>query len=127
MTKELKTFAEIVYERPNFEELKSFYEKLNARVKAADSYAEVRQCILDEERYSSRINTVATVATIRHTVDTSDVFYEQEEEIIQRELTSAMPYMQAFNFALLDSPFKKDIDAEILPQLIEFFAEKSVK
>lgn len=133
MTKELKTFAEIVYERPNFEELKSFYEKLNARVKAADSYAEVRQCILDEERYSSRINTMATVATIRHTVDTSDVFYEQEEEIIQRELTSAMPYMQAFNFALLDSPFKKDIDAEYGEQFLKIvklgadsFSEKNV-
>ena len=46
---ELKTFKELEYTRPNFEELKSFYESLNERVRAAKTYEEVKACILEEE------------------------------------------------------------------------------
>ena len=104
MKKELTTFADIEYVRPDFDGLKGFYEDLNARVAAAKSYAEVRQCILDEEERSTQINTMATVVEIRHTVDTSDEFYDKESEYIHRTLTECMPYMQAFNLALLSSP-----------------------
>lgn len=133
MKKELRTFADIEYVRPDFCELQRFYEDLNARVAAAKSYEEVKRCILDEEEYSSHINTMATVVEIRHTVDTSDEFYDKESEYIHRSLTEAMPYMQAFNLALLASPFKKDIDNEYGEQFLkavklgaDSFCEKNV-
>jgi len=133
MENQLKTFAEIEYVRPDFDELKSFYEVLNARVAAAKSYEEVKRCILDEEEYSSHINTMATVVEIRHTVDTSNEFYDKESEYIHRALTEAMPSMQAFNLALLASPFKADIDREYGEQFLravklgaDSFCEKNV-
>ena len=131
--KQLTTFENIEYVRPDFEAMQCFYEQLNERVKNASSYAEVRQCILDEEEYSSRFNTMATVVEIRHTVDTSDEFYEKEEELIRRKLPELMPVMQAFNLALLASPFKADIDAEYGAQFLkavklgaDSFCEKNV-
>ncbi len=133
MKEELKTFADIEYVRPDFDGLKRFYEDLNARVAAAKSYEEVRRCILDEEEYSSHINTMATVVEIRHTVDTSNEFYDKESEFIHRSLTEAMPYMQGFNLALLSSPFKTEIDAEYGAQFLkavklgaDSFCEKNV-
>ena len=116
------TFENIRYERPDFEALKRFYEDLNARVSVAQSYAEVRACIFAEEEYSSHFNTMATIATIRHTVDTADAFYEAEEEYINQQYPEAMPYMQGFNLALLNSPFKAEIDKEFGAQFL-----KSVK
>ena len=110
MEHKLKTFSDVQYVRPDFDGLKRFYEDLNARVSAAKSYEEVKRCILDEEEYSSHINTMATVVEIRHTVDTSDEFYDKESEYIHRALTECMPSMQAFNLALLASPFKGEID-----------------
>ena len=110
MENKLKTFSDVQYVRPDFDGLKAFYEELNARVAAAKSFDEVNQCILDEEEYSSHINTMATVVEIRHTVDTSDEFYDKESEYIHRALTECMPSMQAFNLALLASPFKGEID-----------------
>ena len=53
----LTTFETIRYERPDFAELKRFYEALNTRVNAAQSYAEVRACIFKEEEFSSHFNT----------------------------------------------------------------------
>ncbi|MBQ7770148.1 MAG: M3 family oligoendopeptidase [Clostridia bacterium] len=133
MKEELKTFADIEYVRPDFDGLKRFYEDLNARVSAAKSYEEVKRCILDEEEYSSHINTMATVVEIRHTVDTSNEFYDKESEFIHRSLTEAMPYMQGFNLALLSSPFKTEIDAEYGAQFLkavklgaDSFCEKNV-
>ena len=129
----LTTFENIRYERPDFEKLKRFYEELNARVNAAQSYAEVRACIFEEEEFSSHFNTMATIVTIRHTVNTADTFYEAEEEYINQQYPEAMPYMQGFNLALLNSPFKADIDKEFGAQFLkavklgaDSFCEKNI-
>ncbi len=134
MNKKLTTFAEIEYIRPDYEEIKAFYTDINARVREARSYAEVKKCILEEEEFSSSYNTMATVVQIRHTVDTSDEFYEKEEEFIRQNHPEAMPYMQAFNLALLESPFKADIDGEYGAQFlrsvklsVDSFSEKNVE
>lgn len=115
----LKTFNELRYKRPDFEELKTFYIALNERVKSAKSYEDVRACIEEDERVSSHFSTMTTIAEIRHTVDTSDEFYEKEDEYISQSYPELMPYLQAFNLALLNSPFKKDIDAEFGEQLLK--------
>ena len=131
--KQLTTFTEIEYTRPNFDELKAFYAALNERLAAAKSYEEVRACMMAEEEYSSHFNTMATIVQIRHTVDTSDKFYEAEEEYISQNYPEAMPYMQAFNMALLASPYKKEIDEEFGEQFLkavklgaDSFSEKNV-
>ena len=113
------TFSEIEYVRPNFDEAKTLYEALCTRVENAKSYADVRACILEEETFSSKINTMATVATIRHTVDTSDPFYEAEEAYVNRAYPELMSYAQAFNLALLRSPFRTDIDEEYGTQFLK--------
>ena len=115
----LKTFQDLQYIRPDFGELKAFYEDINARVKAAQSYDEVKTCILKEEEISSHFNTMAVIVQVRHTVDTSDKFYEQEDEYINQNYPELMPYVQGFNLALLSSPFKADIDREYGEQFLK--------
>lgn len=116
---EFTTFEKLEYKRPAFDQAESFYKQLTARVKAAKTYGEVRNCILEEERFSSTLNTMATIAEIRNTVDTSDEFYEREHEYIHNQYPAVMPYMQAFNTALLASPFKKDVDTEYGAQYLK--------
>ena len=130
---ELKTFNELEYTRPDFEELKASYARLSAQLQAAKTYEEVRQCMLEEEKISSAFYTQATIASIRHTIDTSDKFYEAEDEYINREFPEAMPAMQAFSMGLLNSPFRKEIDAEFGTQLlksaqlsVDSFSEKNI-
>ncbi|MBP3422381.1 MAG: M3 family oligoendopeptidase, partial [Clostridia bacterium] len=119
---ELKTFNALQYHRPDFEAMKEFYKTLNEKVNAAKSYEDVRECIQEEEEYSSHVNTMCVIAFIRHTIDTSDSFYEGEDEYINQTCPEVMPFVQAFNFALLNSPFKEDIDKEYGAQFL-----KSVK
>ncbi len=131
--KKLTTFGEIEYVRPDFEEVAAFYKQLNERLQAATTYEEVKACILDEEEYSSHINTMGTVVQIRHTVDTSDEFYEKEEEYISQNYPLVMPYIQAFSLSLLRSPFKGKIDEEYGEQFlkaiqlgVDGFSEKNI-
>ncbi|MBQ7880190.1 MAG: M3 family oligoendopeptidase, partial [Clostridia bacterium] len=130
---QLTTFDKLQYKRPDFAGVPAFYERLNERVKNANSYEDVKACILEEERFSSRLSTMATIVEIRHTVDTSDAFYEKEYEYIHRSYPEAMPYMQNFNLALLSSPYKGEIDKEYGTQFlkrvqldVDSFCEKNV-
>ncbi len=131
--RQFTTFSEIKYIRPDFDELKAFYERINGRLVSADSYAEVKECILEEERFSSLFNTMVTLVQVRHTIDTRDEFYEKEDEVIRRAYPEVMPYMQAFNTALLNSPFKREIDEEYGAQFLkavklsaDSFSEKNI-
>ena len=127
------TFEKIPYERVDFEKVKTFYQEINARLQDAKSYAEVKQCILDEEAFSSTIITMGTIASVRHTIDTSDEFYAKEEEYFDQKYPEAMPYMQAFNISLLNSPFRKQIEEEYGGHFLEMvelstnsFSEKNI-
>ena len=131
--KTLTKFSDVQYTRPDFDKVRTFYEELSSRVQQAKSYADVKQGILEEEEFSSHFQTMGTVMMIRHTVDTSDKFYEEEDEFFNQAYPEVMPYMQSFNMALLNSPFRKDIDAEYGEQLlkqvqlsVDSFSEKNV-
>ena len=130
---ELKTFGELEYTRPDFEEIKKFYIALNERLKSAKSYADVQACIKDEEDYSARVSTMTTIASIRHTVDTTDKFYEEEDRFINNAYPEIMPFQQAYELSLLSSPFKAEIDKDngefFLKKLqlsVDSFSEKNI-
>ena len=130
---ELKTFSQLAYERPDFEEIKKFYTRLNEKLKNANSFEEVDACIKEDERYSSTLSTMMTIVEIRHTIDTSDSFYEREDEYIRQNYPTALSFMQAFNLSLLTSPYRKEIDekygAHFLRALqlhVDSFCEKNV-
>ena len=131
--KPLTTFSELEYIRPDFEALKVAYTDLSARVAAAKSYEEVKACMKEEEEISSHASTMAVIASIRHTVDTSDEFYEKEDEYLNQAYPEFVPYAQTFSLALLNSPFKADIDREYGEQFlkavqlqVDSFSEKNI-
>lgn len=132
--KTFRTFSELPYERPDFKGAEEFYKRLNERVKNASSFAELKKLIEEEEEYSSKISTMTTIASIRHTVDTSDEFYDGEDAYINNAYPELMPYSQAYQLALLNSPFKAEIDREYgefflksIRLSVDSFSEKNVE
>ena len=106
------TFAEMPYQRPNLAALKADYNAITARLRAAASYADARAAFLDNDTLERRITTQATLASIRHSIDTRDAFYDGEKKF----WNAADPELQAcrdeFTAALLESPFRADFAAE---------------
>ena len=74
------TFAEMPYQRPDLAALKTEYDAITARLRAAASYADARAAFLDNDALERRISTQSTLASVRHSIDTRDEFYNGEKK-----------------------------------------------
>ena len=71
-------FSQMPYERPDLEGMKQTLSGLVERLKGAASYEEAKAVMMDRERELKHIDTMATLASVRHSIDTRDPFYDGE-------------------------------------------------
>ncbi len=106
------TFDTIEYKRPDYELMKSVWLKCAETVKTATSYEEVKEAMKAAETQEDILSTMRVVAEIRNTLDTTDEFYEKENEYNETTMPTIMDAQIEYMQALLDSRFAGDIKAE---------------
>ena len=125
---EMKTrqfqFSTLEYNRPDCEEFAAFAEATKERIERAESYEEVKRAVLAFDEKQKDFSTDAQIASIRHTLDTRDEFYEQENEYLENTLPTIMPKLLAVNEALMESPFRADFEREYGKQ---YFSQKELE
>ena len=119
-------FSEMTYQRPVLEEVTSRLTELTQRLRAAASYEAAREIALEKETLDKHTQTQATLAEIRHTIDTRDEFYDAEVKFWNNASPQLEEYGQAWTRALLESPFRPDFAAEF-GDLIFLNAEIALK
>ncbi len=110
-------FSEMPYQRPDLDSLKAAMEKAIRQVKEAGSYAEVRDAWFESQRKSIEAETLFSLAYVRNTMNTEDEYYEGEVLWLQEAFANLIPLTNAFNKAMVSSPFRKDFEAEFGAQL----------
>jgi len=105
-------FSEMTYTRPDPAASKQRLSALTAELKAAKSYEEARKVFLSQQELMSHISTAATLASIRHSIDTRDKFYDGEEKFWNNFNPELEEYNQAWTAAMLESPFRADFEKE---------------
>ena len=105
-------FSEMKYERPDLAAVKEELRALTERLKAAKSYAEAREAFLAHEAAYVHMETHATLASVRHTIDTRDEFYDAEETFWNAAMPELEEYEDAWKGAMLESPFRAEFAAE---------------
>ena len=105
-------FSEMTYTRPDPEALKKQLTDLIERLKNAKSYEEARAVFLEEEEVSKIAETMGTLASVRHSIDTRDEFYDSENTFWDNFGPEIAEYTHAWVEALLSSPFRKEFEAE---------------
>lgn len=105
-------FSEIPYQRPDLEQLKAKQSELTEQLKNAKSYQEAKDLFLKQEEESKHTATFATLASVRHSIDTRDEFYNGEEKFWNAAFPELEEYTQQWQLAMLNSPFKADFIAE---------------
>ncbi len=105
-------FSEMPYQRPDLDAAKKELSDLTARLKSAPDYAAAKRVFLEKENAGKHMETMATLASTRHSIDTRDAFYDAEENFWNNALPELQEYEQAWTMAMLDSPFRKDFAAE---------------
>ena len=109
---EFGKFEDIKYVRPDFKKASKLIRNRVNVMKKAKTYEEFKNAYLDCEIALKDIITMATVCSIRNTIDTTDKFYDEEEKYINKSSGSLSLAMLAFTKMILKSKFKEDIKKE---------------
>ena len=126
-------FKEIQYTRPDCEAFQKLAEDNAEKIKNAVSYSEAKKVFLEFDKAESEFFDMGNIAYIRHTIDTSDEFYDKENEFLNEKTPELMPSLLAFSNAVYDSRFKPDFVAEFGEQMFaeielrrKSFSEKNI-
>lgn len=105
-------FNEMQYERPSVDEVVKQIAANTEKLKNAKTYEEAKEVFLAEDKFVTHVETLATLASIRHDIDTRDAFYKQENEFWLSVSPELEECKQAFNDALLDSSFRSEFEKD---------------
>lgn len=126
-------FKDIQYTRPDCEAFQKLAEDNAEKIKNAVSYSEAKKIFLEFDKAESEFFDMGNIAYIRHTIDTSDEFYDKENEFLNEKTPELMPSLLAFSNAVYDSRFKPDFAAEFGEQMFaeielrrKSFSEKNI-
>ncbi len=105
-------FSQMTYERPDIEAIKTQFADLAARFEAAEDYESARIVFLERETVEKHVMTLATLAEIRHSIDTRDEFYDGEMNFWNETAPVLEQYNQEWSKGMLESRFRPDFEKE---------------
>lgn len=106
-------FSEMQYTRPDYPAATKELEALASRLEQADSAKAQLEIYKELETLISHLTTQATLCSIRHTVDTRDAFYEEENDYNDQQAPLLEETMQKFRQALLASPYRAELEQQL--------------
>ena len=106
------TFNEFNYERPDLDKVKkALEEKLDLINTGKDLKTEIGAAY-DLFKINDDVQSMGTLCAIRNSINTTDEFYEKEQEFFDENGPVLREYEQRFLEKLLDSPHRKALEKE---------------
>ena len=105
-------FSQMPYERPDLEAVKAQLNEFNERLAKAESYESAKAVFLERETYEKHADTMESLVSIRHSIDTRDEFYDEEMKFWNTSGPVLEEYRQEWNKAMLESPFRPQFEEE---------------
>ncbi len=105
-------FSEMKYTRPDMDAVKAKLEELTGKLRAASDYEEAKETFLEEQAEYRHIVTQSVLVSIRHSIDTRDSFYEEEQNFFNAAMPELQGTMQNWMMAMMESPFREDFSRE---------------
>ena len=111
------TFDALPYERPDLEAYGATLRALTEQARNAATFEELLAVMAEAERATSAIETLRTMVSIRHTIDTADEFLEAENLFFDKGIPTVTADRLAFYDALAESPFRPQLEQTYGKQL----------
>ena len=105
-------FNEMTYTRPDLQAICDATDAAAADLTAATSYAEAREIMMRVQEIQSRVMTQASLASVRHTIDTRDAFYDAEDRFWNENTPILTEHIQRWVLAMVKSPYRSDFEKE---------------
>ena len=99
-------FKDMPYERISVESIKEEMKALIQKLKEAKDFEEAEALFLENEKLQGHVFTMSSLAQVRHSINTEDKFYDEEENYWNNAYPQIQEFNQEWTKALLDSPFK---------------------
>ena len=109
-------FSEFKYERPNFDQYKATMTSLIDQFKVASSASEQLNIVTEINETRNHIETMATLASIRHSIDTRDEFYDAEQNYWDEYGPLYEEINSLFYDAVVSSPYRNELEEKLSKQ-----------
>lgn len=119
-------FNEYEYVRPEVAEVKAQYSSLIEKFNNSDSADEQYKIINELNEISKNVDTMFNLASIRHSINTTDEFYDKENEYMDEAAPIFKGLTVEYYKALINSKFKEELKKRIPPQFFTM-AELEIK
>lgn len=120
------TFESFPYERPDLAAVTIEFDRHLRAFEQAQTLEEQSDAIQHLNAVREEFGTMYNLCYIRHTVNTADPFYEQENTYFDENLPAYEELVNRFYRALLDTPFRPELEKKYGDQLF-VLAELSLK
>ena len=108
-------FKDMHYERIDFEKAKEELAGLIQALKEAKSGEEQFEIHKKYYALTDRVSTQATLCSIRHSIDTTDKFYQEEQDYYDQETPAYSNLCVAYQKELFASPYREVLEEKIGP------------
>ena len=119
-------FQDYKYSRPNMKTIEANLKKYLQQFFDASTVYEQEIAMNEINEIRNEFLTMQTLVEIRHTIDTRDKFYEEEQNFFDENGPIIQSLGQQFYKALLSSPFKEQLEEKYGTQLFAI-AESEIK
>ncbi|AHF06795.1 M3 family oligoendopeptidase [Desulfitobacterium metallireducens] len=119
-------FKEYDYSRPNISEVQTAFGTLLEQFQHASSVQQQNQIMVEINQLREKFDSMFELVQIRHSVDTTDSFYEKEQEYFDEITPLYEELISEFYRALVNSHFREDLEEKWGKQLFRI-AELTLK
>ena len=112
-------FSDFKYERPNYEAVKKEMESLISDIQNSQEFSQQLEVINKINHFRSEIESMATIASIRHSINTKDEFYDKEQEYWDEFAPFYEELDSSFYAALVESKFRPELEKKLTHQFFE--------
>ncbi|WP_054955354.1 M3 family oligoendopeptidase, partial [Paenibacillus dakarensis] len=119
-------FSEYPYTRPDIKEIEQRFKTLLKQFDEASSFEEQDKVMSAINSLRQNVDTQATLASIRYSIDTNDSFYKAERDFMDEAEPVLQEYITDYYRALVHSKFRTELEAKWGRQLFAL-AELSLK
>ncbi|MCR5825718.1 MAG: M3 family oligoendopeptidase [Oscillospiraceae bacterium] len=103
-------FSEMTYTRPDIDGARAALQDILRRIESAESAAAQIAAVEALNVFEGHLGTMATLASIRHSIDTRDAYYDAENDFIDEHMPLLEEDVQRINRALLASPHRAALE-----------------
>jgi M3 family oligoendopeptidase len=119
-------FNEFQYKRPNIKELENKFKELLKSFNGTESFEGQSLAMEKINEVRNEFESMAQIVEIRHTIDTTDKFYEEEQNFFDENTPIYQGLISNYYSSLVNSKFKPQLENKWGKQLLNI-AELTIK